>query len=64
MLKPAAAELPLPSSVTVWPIVAVPGEATMSACGASACASAPDALNMPAPQVAVVHWHSWSCTSV
>ena len=64
MEKPCAAELALPSRVTVWPTAAGLGLATMSACGACACASAPVAFNMPAPQVAVVHWHSLPCTSV
>ena len=62
MLSWHAAALPPASSVTCAPDVCVP--AGTAAIGRSACCTAPLALAMPAPQVAVVQLHSLVCRSV
>ncbi len=59
MLRPQAAALVLASSVIRLPALTLGGRLT-AAIGRCACWTAPSALAMPAPQVAVVQLHSMS----
>ncbi len=54
---PQAAALPMPLRTTFWPGLTVVGSVT-AAIGRSATFTAPGALAIPAPQVAVLQLHS------